>query len=108
MDNVSDDLVDLSKKEGNCLILLRGSATVGHTLVAGVFDNEGLGLTGVTINYQWQQSVNGSWIDIIGETAQSLTLNNSILGQQVRVLVNHIGTLGNTKYLASSEVTVSA
>jgi hypothetical protein len=106
MEKISDDILSLWQEEGSYLIFLRGSATVGHTLIAGVFDN--YGLTGATINYQWQQSVNGSWSDIVGETARSLTLTNSLLGQQVRMLASCIGALGSSKYVASSGVTVAA
>jgi len=94
--------------ESTCLIFLRGSATVGHTLVAGLFDNSGVSLTGVTINYQWQQSVNGNWSDISGETALSLVLTDSLLGQQVRISASYIDSSGSSKYVASSGVTVAA
>jgi hypothetical protein len=107
MDKISDDLLSRWQEEGTCLVLLRGSITVGHTLVAGLFDNNGLSLIGVTINYQWQQSVNGNWIDIVGETARSLTLTNSLLGQQVRMLANCISPSGSSKCVASSGVTVA-
>jgi hypothetical protein len=102
------NLLNGRQEEGSYLVFLRGSATVGHNLTAGVFDNNGLSLTGVTINYQWQQSVNGNWINIVGETAQSLTLTNSLLEKQVRVLASYIDTLDSSKYIASSEVTVAA
>jgi hypothetical protein len=108
MEKVSDNILSLWQEESACLIFLRGSATVGHTLIAGVFDKDGLSLTGVIINYQWQQLVKGSWIDIIGETARSLTLTNSLLSQQVRMLASYVDSLGSSKYVASSEVTVAA
>ncbi len=108
MKKIPDNLLSLWQEESACLVFLRGSATVGHTLIAGIFDNDGLSLTGVTINYQWQQSVNANWIDIVGETVQSLTLTNSLLGQQVRMLASCIGAMGNSKYFASSGVTVAA
>ncbi|PPJ63631.1 N,N-dimethylformamidase beta subunit family domain-containing protein [Cuspidothrix issatschenkoi] len=102
------NLLNHQQEEGSYLVFLRGSATVGHYLTAGIFDNDGLSLTGVTINYQWQQSVNGNWIDIVGETAQSLTLTNSLLRQQVRVLASYIDALNSGKYVTSSGVTVAA
>ncbi|MBE9055501.1 N,N-dimethylformamidase beta subunit family domain-containing protein [Sphaerospermopsis sp. LEGE 08334] len=102
------NLLNRQQEEGSYLVFLRGSATVGHYLTAGIFDNDGLSLTGVTINYQWQQSVNGNWIDIVGETAQSLTLTNSLLGQQVRVLASYIDAFDRGKYVTSSGVTVAA
>jgi hypothetical protein len=106
MDKISDDLLNRWQEESACLILLRGSATVGHTLTACIFDNNGL--TGATINWQWQQSVNGSWIDIVGEIAQSLTLTNALLGQQVRMLTSCTSALVSSKHVASSGVTVAA
>jgi hypothetical protein len=102
------NLLNRQQEEGSYLVFLRGSATVGHYLTAGIFDNDGLSLTGVTINYQWQQSVNGHWTDIVGETAQSLTLTNSLLRQQVRVLASYIDGLDRGKYVTSSGVTVAA
>ncbi len=105
---MSVNLLSRLQEENAYLVFLRGSATVGHTLTAGIFDNDGLSLTGVSINYQWQQSVNGNWIDIVGETAQSLALTHSLLEQQVRVLASYINALGSSKYIASSGVTVAA
>jgi hypothetical protein len=102
---MSHDLLNPWQEEAACLILLRGSATVGHTLTAGIFNNDGL--ERVTIHYQWQQSVNGNWIDIVGETAQSLTLGTSLLGDQVRMLASYIDSLGNSKYVASAGVNVA-
>jgi hypothetical protein len=108
MEKMSVNLLSRLQEENAYLVFLRGSATVGHTLTAGIFDNDGLSLTGVSINYQWQQSVNGNWIDIVGETAQSLALTHSLLEQQVRVLASYINALGSSKYIASSGVTVAA
>jgi hypothetical protein len=108
MEKISVNLLSRLQEENAYLVFLRGSATVGHTLTAGIFDNDGLSLTGVSINYQWQQSVNGNWIDIVGETAQSLALTHSLLEQQVRVLASYINALGSSKYIASSGVTVAA
>ncbi|MFO5526643.1 MAG: N,N-dimethylformamidase beta subunit family domain-containing protein [Cuspidothrix sp.] len=108
MEKISVNLLSRLQEENAYLVFLRGSATVGHTLTAGIFDNDGVSLTGVSINYQWQQSVNGNWIDIVGETAQSLALTHSLLEQQVRVLASYINALGSSKYIASSGVTVAA
>ncbi len=103
---MSDHLLSLCQKESACLIFLKGSATVGHTLIASIFDKDGL--TETTINYQWQQLVNASWIDIVGETAQSLALANSLLGQQVRVLANYVDAFSSSEYAASPGVAISA
>jgi hypothetical protein len=77
------------RNDSSICIILRGSATVGHSLTAGIFDNNGLSLTGVTIHYQWQCSVNGSWINIVGETAQSLTLRAA--GASIGKLLRFVG-----------------
>jgi hypothetical protein len=87
-------------------VILKGSATTGFDLDETVLDPDGL--TGVAISYQWQQFVNGLWSNIVGATAQSLTLANTVLGQQVRVLANYIDNLGSSESVASSGVTVAA
>jgi hypothetical protein len=96
------------KNDSSTFIILRGSVTVGHTLTAGIFDRDSSILTKALVNYQWQQSVDGNWIDIIGETARSLTLSNSLLGQQVRILARCVDSSGNSKLVPSSGVTVAA
>jgi hypothetical protein len=110
MNEISDDLFSLWKEKGICFftVILRGSATVGHTLTADVFDNDGLRLAEATVNYQWQQFANGSWIDIIGETKRSLTLTNSLIGQQVRMLASCVDSFSYSKYVASSGAIVAA
>ncbi len=108
MKKVSQDLHSSWQEEDAYRIFLRGSATIGHTLAAGLFDHNGLNLTGVTIRYQWQQLVKGDWIDLVGATTSSLILANFLIEQQVRVLVSCIDTFGNSEDIASSGVTVTA
>ena len=86
--------------------ILRGSATVNHSLTAGIFDDDGL--TGVSINYQWQQFVNNTWQSIAGATAQTLTLTNALLGLQVRALANYIDALGTSETVSSAGASVAA
>ena len=63
-------------------VTISGTAATGNTLTANVADPDGLG----TIAYQWQQSSNGTtWTNIAGATNQTLTLNNGLLNQRVRV-----------------------
>ncbi len=87
-------------------IFLRGSATVGHTLLSDIFDHDGL--IGGIINYQWQQLVNDIWIDIFGETARSLTLTDFLLGMKVRVIAICTDSLGHQKSIATSGVIIAA
>ena len=107
MKKISDYLLSCGPEKDAC-VLLRGSATVGHTLIAGVFDNCGCISTKTTIDYQWQQWVDGCWIDLIGEVSQSLTLTDSLLRQQVRILASCVDSSGNSKYSVSSGVNVAA
>ncbi|OWY65473.1 hypothetical protein B7486_41845 [cyanobacterium TDX16] len=107
-ENVRQFTQPLAQGEETYLIFLKGSATVGHTLVASIFDNAGFRLAGATISYQWQQSVNGCWIDIVGETGRSLTLHNFLLKQQVRMLASWVDSWGCSKSIASSAVAVAA
>ena len=87
-------------------VILKGSATIGHTLDETVIDTDGL--TGATINYQWQQFVSSTWSDVTGATSKSLTLTTALLGQQVRLLASYIDALGSNENVASSGVTVAA
>ncbi|MEA5573574.1 N,N-dimethylformamidase beta subunit family domain-containing protein [Calothrix sp. UHCC 0171] len=88
------------------LAILAGSATIGASLKANIFDADGL--TGSTINYQWQQLVNSIWTDISGATASSLSLTTALLEQQVRVLANYIDAFGTNEDIVSSEVSIAA
>jgi hypothetical protein len=67
--------------------ILKGSATVGRTLTANILDNDGL--AGVTINYQWQQLVNGSWTNIASAIDKTLALDTTLLGKQVRTTATY-------------------
>jgi hypothetical protein len=87
-------------------VSIGGTATQNQTLTANVADADGL--TGVTINYQWQQSSNGTtWQNITGATNQTLTLDSSLIGQQVRANATYTDALGgseNILSLASSQI----
>ncbi|MGB3422544.1 MAG: DUF4347 domain-containing protein, partial [Dolichospermum sp.] len=62
-------------------VSISGTARQNQTLTANVADADGL--TGVTINYQWQQSSNGTtWTNITGATSQRLTLAQAQVNQQ--------------------------
>jgi hypothetical protein len=87
-------------------VILKGSATVGASLDRTVFDIDGV--TGVNINYQWQQLVNNVWTNIAGAATSSLALTTALVGQQVRILANYIDSLGSSENVASAGVTVAA
>jgi hypothetical protein len=51
-----------------------------------IIDGDGLGL----MNYQWQQSTNGTtWTNITGATGTSLALGDAQVGQQIRVVATY-------------------
>jgi Domain of unknown function (DUF4347)/Domain of unknown function (DUF4082) len=88
-------------------VILKGSATVNRTLTETVLDDDGL--TGVNINYVWQQSSNGTaWTNISGATTKSLALGSSLLGKQVRLRANYIDALGSTETVFSLGTTIAA
>jgi Domain of unknown function (DUF4347)/Domain of unknown function (DUF4082) len=88
-------------------VILKGSATVGHTLTETVLDADGL--NGATINYRWQQSINGtSWSNITGATAKSLALTNGLLGRQVRVRTIYTDAFGTRESIFSAGTTITA
>ncbi|MDB9449948.1 N,N-dimethylformamidase beta subunit family domain-containing protein, partial [Dolichospermum circinale] len=77
-------------------VSIGGTATQNQTLTANVADADGL--TGVTINYQWQQSSNGTtWTNITGATNQTLALAQALVNQQVRVRATYTDALGSTE-----------
>jgi hypothetical protein len=106
MEKMSDSSLDIQQGKDACILVLRGSATVGHTLTVGIFGKNILSKE--VVSYQWQYFTNSSWMDIVGETDASLSLANSLLGQQVRVQTRYINILGSSKCIVSSEVTVAA
>jgi hypothetical protein len=88
-------------------VILKGSATVGRTLTETVLDADGL--NGVTINYRWQQSTNGTtWSNIAGATAKSLALTNGLLGKQVRVRTTYTDAFGARENIVSAGTTIAA
>jgi hypothetical protein len=89
-------------------VILKGSATVGRTLTETVLDDDGL--TGVNINYRWQQrnTTGGSWSNISGATTKSLALTNSLLGRQVRVRTIYTDALGSSETVFSAGTTITA
>ncbi len=87
-------------------ITINGIATQNQTLTLTntLADADGLG----TLNYQWQQSTNGTkWDDISGATNTSLTLGDAQVNQFVRIKVSYTdgnGTLETVNSLPTSKV----
>jgi Domain of unknown function (DUF4347)/Domain of unknown function (DUF4082) len=83
-----------SNKPGT--ITVSGTTTQNQSLTASVADADGL--AGVTINYQWQQSTNGTtWSNIAGATSQTLNLAQAQVNQQVRATATYTDTLGSSE-----------
>ncbi|MCE2700549.1 MAG: DUF4082 domain-containing protein [Anabaena sp. 49633_E8] len=81
-------------------VAISGVTAQGNTLTANIADPDGL--TGVSITYTWQQSSNGTtWQNITGATNQTLTLDSSLIGQQVRVNATYTDALGGSENILS-------
>jgi hypothetical protein len=86
--------------------ILRGSATVGHQLTAGVFDDDGL--TGAIISYQWQKFLNNTWTNISNATSKILALDNSLLNTQIRSSATYTDNFNTLETVFSSGTTIAA
>jgi glucose/arabinose dehydrogenase len=84
-------------------VSVSGTATQKQTLTANVADPNGL--TGATINYQWQQLSGSTWSNISGATAKTLTLQQAQVGKQVRVNATYTDALGSNENILSSATT---
>jgi hypothetical protein len=80
-------------------ISVSGTTTQNQVLTANVADADGL--TGVTLNYKWQQSAdNGTtWSDIAGATNQTLTLGQAQVNNRVRATATYTDALGTAESL---------
>jgi Domain of unknown function (DUF4347)/Domain of unknown function (DUF4082) len=88
-------------------VILKGSATVGRTLTETVLDADGL--TGVNIQYVWQQSNTGSnWTNISGATTKSFALTSAQLGKQVRLRTTYTDALGSRENIVSAGTAITA
>jgi Domain of unknown function (DUF4347)/Domain of unknown function (DUF4082) len=77
-------------------INVTGSTTQNQILTANVFDADGL--TGVAINYKWQQSADGTtWNNIAGATSKTLTLSQDQVNQRVRATATYTDALGTSE-----------
>ena len=88
------------------LSILAGSASVGGTLQENIQDTDGL--TGVNIQYQWQQFLNSTWTNIANATSKVFTVGSSLVGQQVRAAASYIDALGSSENIFSSATTIAA
>jgi Domain of unknown function (DUF4347)/Domain of unknown function (DUF4082) len=88
------------------VIAIAGTSTQNQTLTANVTDLDGL--TGATINYQWQQWNGSAWSNITGATAKTLTLQQAQVGKQVRVSATYTDALGSNENILSSATTAIA
>jgi glucose/arabinose dehydrogenase len=80
-------------------VAISGIPTQGQTLTADVTDLDGLP---ATINYEWQQSSNGTtWNPIVGATARTLALQQTQVGEQVRVTAVYTDALGARENITS-------
>ncbi len=88
-------------------VILKGSATVGRTLTETVLDADGL--TGVNIQYVWQQSNTGTtWTNISGATTKSFALTSAQLGKQVRLRTTYTDALGSLENIVSAGTAITA
>jgi Domain of unknown function (DUF4347)/Domain of unknown function (DUF4082) len=89
-------------------VSITGTATQNQTLTANVSDPDGL--SGVTINYQWQQSGNNgtTWSNITGAASKTLTLVQAQVNQQVRVRAIYTDTLGSSENIFSTSTSAVA
>jgi uncharacterized protein YaiE (UPF0345 family) len=117
----SDTLGTLEKVDSNPMMvanvndtglaILAGSAAIGASLKATILDPDGLTNAKsiqAGIDYQWQKLVNGIWTDIVGSNGFSLTLENLLLDQLVRVTAKYIDDLGTSETISSQAITVAA
>jgi Domain of unknown function (DUF4347)/Domain of unknown function (DUF4082) len=87
-------------------ISVSGTAAPNQVLTANVLDPDGL--TGVTINYKWQQSNdNGTtWNNIAGATNKTLTLGQAQLNNRVRATATYTDALGTAENLLGTATAV--
>jgi hypothetical protein len=88
-------------------VTIAGTTTQNQVLTANVADLDGL--TGVTINYKWQQSADGTnWTNIDGAINKTLALTQAQVHQRVRATATYTDALGNSENLLSTSTTAIA
>ncbi|MDR1274802.1 MAG: putative Ig domain-containing protein [Candidatus Accumulibacter sp.] len=86
---------------------LTGQATQHQTLTVSstLDDADGLG----DLSYQWQYSLDGnSWADIDGATETSYTLEQSDVGQQIRIVVSYTDDGGTEEWVLGAATSAIA
>ncbi|TVZ40655.1 putative Ig domain-containing protein [Alteromonadaceae bacterium 2753L.S.0a.02] len=80
-------------------ISFSGTETEDQTLSATITDTDGFG----AVNYQWQRSTDGStWSDIASATNANYTLNDTDVGNSIRVTASYTDNQGTTETPVSS------
>ncbi len=82
-------------------LTITGTVTENQTLTANnnLADADGLG----TLNYQWQQSTDGTnWTNISGATNTTLSLGDNQVGKFIRVQVSYSDGQGTVETINSS------
>lgn len=95
-----------SNEEHTYYVLLRGSATVGNTLTANVFNECGQSPEKEAA-YRWQQKIHGAWTNIAGETSARIRIPSGLLGSQIRALAV-VSTTDGLNNLASNAIRVGS
>ena len=82
-------------------ILINGNPIRNETLVAVITDIDGIA---GGISYQWLSKKTGQgWTTIAGETQETLLLNKTLVGKQIRVIADYLSGDGITEHLISGE-----
>lgn len=72
-------------RTGKYCIIVKGSATVGNTLTASVFDQNGQRPQGEA-SFIWQKKLYGAWTNIAGETSARIKIPSGLLGAEIRAI----------------------
>ena len=106
-DEIGAERISTSSNEDHIYcVLLRGSATVGNTLTAGLFNKLSVSAE-KEASYCWQQRVCDGWKDIAGKTSAHISITSDILGRQVRVVATVNATNGSRR-IASDGIRVNS
>jgi len=93
-DRIFESIIDRGAYESTCLMIL--TQPTDQTVCPGeeaLFEIEAMESAGTTLKYQWQEFVNGMWIDIAGATETLYTISNvapNDNGTTYRVVISEI------------------
>ncbi len=87
-------------------LIVTGTAAEGGTLTAALTATDADGA--ITIAYQWQENIGGTWTNISGQNAAVLNIpgDESYVGKEVRVGATTTDALGGTTAFTSTAQTV--